>query len=719
MWQFGQRARHQLLLDQEMSGCPDRNNLLLATLGPGLSACLLDLFMMSAGPNLRGKVAHGEMDMSGVFPPFQCSSDPGTWCSDSTRRSSRGGEFGSKTRSAPDADIVKLTAGVFLVLCWRYDLGRGVTIDAHSGGIEPNNAGVDEPVGGGIGIENTMSPPPRLSNGFVQALSAADFCCSGWVPRFHPHELLEVDLRAARDEFDHLALALERRVISVELLPAGELACMSVAVMGDTVQAMAAAGREGYKAGDQPNTPEFEKREEGGQQQEDGKGVKAARNDAQSSEETINQGNHGGNRGHTYTSLEEASASFENTARNLVLRVTDTASRLMPPPSLAPKPAGGGSNHAPPATSGVHETPTKKNNQDSAGHGVFPGLLRVDEALREHTTSLTTRFERTTTHHQHPCHRLHVGDGGGGGGGSTERYQACSARTAAWEPLAPSPISAFAVYFYQHSKLCSDAEAPSPCCPDGHGLQGCSVFSEDDAANDGARATNAGASHEKGSSGRGPSACSGDKHRWSRVPNSGGSPRISPPTNVIKVVPLPQIACMSGLCRLCAEVARGLRERIVELEVLLAAGSARSGQRRTYATTLRVAPTLLRFLASAVAAVELFVIEWDQHTASSARTVVAETAEETVAATTAVPPHATAGLRFLRRLAAVTGALGLCVTSGAEPSSGSSTSGSKRATCKEKERAGGSGKKGFVQALAELASFLETKTARQGFAGCS
>lgn len=754
-----------------MCGCPDRNNLLLDTLGPGLSACLLDLFMMNAGPNLRGKVAHGEMDMSGVFLPFfqSCSQtsplppspsppsssddDPRTWCSDSTRKSSRGGDFGSKTRSVPDADIVKLVAGVFLVLCWRYDLGRGAMVDAHPGVIEPNNEGVvDEPAGGRIGGENSSSPPPpptRLSNGgFVQALSAADVCCSGWVPRFHPHELLEADLRTSREEFDRLALALQRRMISIELLPAGDLARMSVTVLRDAVQAKAAAGREaGDKAaGNPPNTPKFEKGVEAGQQQEDGKGMKALSKHAQSSEEKTNHGKDGGKGEHKNSpSLDEASAFFESRARSLVLRVTDTASRLVPPPSLGPKPAERGSGHPPPsATSGVRETPPppKKKNQDSAGHGVFPGLLRVNEALREHTIRLTTRFERTTTQHQHPCHHLHSG-GRGGGDGSTKRSQAFSAPAATGETLASAPTSAFAVHFRQHSQLCSDAAAPPPCPSDGRHQQGrCSVFFQDCAANDGVRATNTGAPEQdgsvppttrKGSSGRGrPSACSGDKQQWSRMLNSGeGLLRVSPPTNAVKAVPLPQIACMSWLCRSCAEVARGLRERIVELEVLLAAGSARSGQRRAYATTLRVAPTLLRFLASAVAAVELFVIEWDQRTASSsARTaVVAETAEETTAAAAAaVPPDAAAGLHFLRRLAAVTGTLGLCVTPGAEPSSRSSSnsgssSNSERATCKEKEKekeraAGGSaGKKGFVQALAELAAFLETKTARQGFAG--
>lgn len=715
-----------------MTGFPDRENLLLAALGPGLSACLLDLFMMSAGPNLRGKVAHGEMDMSGVFPPFQAcsrtahpppspslssSSDPGKGCGDDTRRCSRGGDVESWTRSGHDADVVKLTAGVFIVLCWKYDLSRGMVTDAHPGGIEPNIEGI-EPTGSGTrdnGGGSNISLPPRSSNGFIQALHTAEVCCSGWVPRFHPHELLEIDLQASREEFDHLALTLERRVISVELLPAGDLACMSVVVLGGTVShAMAAAEREaGDNVGNPPHTQEFDKGEDGGKQQQYGLGGKGARKDAQSSEDTVNHGETDAGGRHIYSpSLDEAPPLVGNDARRMVLKVTDTTRRLVPPTSLVNETAGGGSGHAPLATSG---------SQGSAARGVFPGLLRVDEALREHVINLAARFERSTTHHQHSCEYLH--GGGSGSGGSTECHKGCAALAAIGEIPISAPTSAFAVHFCQHSQLCPAATGP-PCCLDSRRRQGKSDFSLDDAAKDKVRATNAESvrgppqqdgsalpTTRKASSGRGPFACADDKQWWNLEPSSGGGRRISPTTNVIKAVPLPQIACMSGLCRSCAEIARGLRERIVELEALLAAGSARSGQRRAYATTLRVAPTLLRFLASAIAAVELFVIEWGRRTASSARTAQEGAGKETAA----LPPDGAAGLYFLRRLATVNGALGLCVTPVVEPGSGSS-SGSKGAACKE--RAGGAGKKGFVQALAELASFLETKTARQGFAGC-
>ncbi|CAM9255114.1 unnamed protein product, partial [Laminaria digitata] len=184
---------------------------------------------------------------------------------------------------------------------------------------------------------------------------------------------------------------------------------------------------------------------------------------------------------------------------------------------------------------------------------------------------------------------------------------------------------------------------------------------------------------------------------------------------------------MAGLCRSCADIARGLLARIGELEALLASGEARSGQRRAYAAALRVAPTLLRYLAAAAAAVEVFVVGWDarhdgeafaageigsgdRHTGSppppppppdgvlgsdsgaiglgarrspvpvAAAVVAAATAAEATEAGSAAAAGSTASvglaaaagsrdiaasLGFLRRLAAVNGSLALCVAAGA------------------------------------------------------
>lgn len=244
---------------------------------------------------------------------------------------------------------------------------------------------------------------------------------------------------------------------------------------------------------------------------------------------------------------------------------------------------------------------------------------------------------------------------------------------------------------------------------------------------------------------------------------------------------------MAGLCRSCADIARGLLARIGELEALLASGEARSGQRRAYAAALHVAPTLLRYLAAAAAAVEVFVVDWGaRHDGEAfaagvvggrypgspppphdgtrgsdsgavglggrqARVPVASAAAAATAAAVAVgateavgsvavaaaaaaagPPDTAASLGFLRRLAAVNGSLALCVVAGGERSatvgvlgkvagsgggnSGGVGGGGAVSVTARVEKSGGGGRKGYAQALAELASFLESKAARRGFA---
>lgn len=575
--QFGQRAKHQLLLDQTLSGYPDRKNLLLAALGPGLSAVLLDLFMMSAGPNLRGKVAHGEIDMAGVLSCSQTASLPpsSSFCSPSDSGTSCS-EGAGTTVGGPD--IVMLTAAVFLVLCRRHYPGSGVLV--RPGGTE----GIAGNSGSSDGNPNGSSPPPMFSDAFVQALDAADASCSRWVPRFHPHELLEADLQDCRDDFDGLAVALERRMVSVDVLPGGDLARMTVVVLGGGLCC----------SGDTPPPGTW-------------KGAGNKEGNPPSSQSVYGEGGGQGGDGEGRQTQDDASSLFD---RRLVLTVTDSASRLIPDA----------------ATSG----------------GIYPGLARVDEALRVHSLSLADRFKRSAARSQ----RRETGTG-----------------TPTSTPT-PTPTSAFATHY------CSQPAAVSSC-----GVNGAAV-------ND-------------------------NKVRRNNR-------RISPPTNVITASPLPQVSCVSGLCRACAEVARGLRDRLVELEALLAVGSARSKQRRAYATIVRVAPALLRFLASTVAAVELFVVEWDQRATppSAGEEAVTHAAEE------AVPPDSAAGLSFLRRLAAVNGTL--CVTPPGECSAKVVVGpGSRRSAAAGKDSCGEGAtckKKGFAQALAELASFLETKTARQGFA---
>lgn len=778
-----------------MSGCPGRPNLLLAALGPGLSACLLDLFMMSAGPNLRGKIAHAEVDIFSAFLPT-----PG-----------QGGEENSRhvvgCRTGPGVPgVVAITAVVFLVLCWRYDPALQT---AHGGGGSSGDVGYcsDD------GTKGSANSRRFNSEGFEKALRSCEAHCSEWVPRFHPHELLEVDLQASWAEFDLLARVLEARTVSVERLPDGkDLARMSVSISpradGDAVAAACGTTR-GVAVQEQTEDEDRDKR--------------------------TSEGNN------TSVATEEGAAPG-GSSPPVVLTVIDNASRLMPPvddaemgPATTPPPAGAGGR-------------ANKKQAMAAKSGLFPALLRVNRALREHRVALSGRFKRAaavcTLRQKGECppsayyaspHRVLNG----------AQYQQSEL------PASNGETSAFDIY--THSGRCQDFAGRSPTCLEGErgsSLEGAPSLAralpptiESPSSTTAAAASNggAGAAIVIGPSNLGAEnvpttsqstdttarSCRGGHYCNTRSPEDGGkislgardndghtptggdvtsmqtngfaSPqvgddtfstqrtiwrrernckprRISPPTNVVTATPLPQIACMAGICRVCADVARGVRERINELEALMTTGTARSGQRRAYAATLGVAGTLMRFLALTQAAVEAFVIEWDRQelqgaggtctTTTSANNTrgntppppVSESAASFGAPVDTMPvgspppplfpddddggsraaagpspllaapatrralPGAETRLAFLRRLAAVNGALGLCVLQGAGSSAGgeerllSGAPGSK-AGATTTTGGGGVQRKGYVQALGELASFLETKAARRGFAG--
>ena len=720
-----------------MSGCPGRPNLLLATLGPGLSACLLDLFMMSAGPCLRGKVAHGELDLSSIFTkpspqtcsssslssPFLSSSVAGFNEEDSCSGGGGGGGGGGGSDGGGDslaakampgiAGVVSLTAGVFFALCGRYDVRVGARA-AHRGGGDTVNRNPEEVprFGGGSGSSSpSVIFSSRGGDGgvdgsggsiFVEALASCDSHCSEWTPRFHPHELLEEDLQNSWTEFGHLAAALERRAISVEALPGADLARMTVSISlcdddddtgdsngdgdGGNSNSSVSQGERDYAVpatGKEPSESTRERMEE-------------ARQPSGGIDE--------GELSVVETKMEDR--PFKGTpATEVVLTLTDTAHRLIPPPAdaedlrLLPVPT----------KDGCGSTKRRGSMATNATSGVFPGLLRVNNALRHHVASLGGYFRRTAHH------------GGQGGSGLRHSSGAPLDLRPSGGCRQPAPalgegnLSAFTIYM--HSERCRNATTCALDCPDraprhalGDALRssstGTSASTCAGTSTSGSTSTSSPLKFKAGSSAERlvDGATMSDKHRDRREPvprtdehgngtdNSGGtngvvtpdtghprdtrrnahlgacregeddedgnarprpetylSPdlaptpaasatkapapaptraltppprttrcfrrhrdpgRISPSTNVVTAVPLPQIACMSSLCRSCADVARGLRAHIGELEALLASGAARSGQRRAYAATLHVAPTLLRYLAAAAATVEAFVLDW-------------------------------------------------------------------------------------------------------------
>lgn len=595
--QFGQRARHQLLLDQELAGYPGKPNLLLSTIGPGLSACLLDIFMMDAGPGLRGKIAHAEVDMSSVFMTT-LGPDTDAKCGNSSAGS-------GCERLASSYSLVNYTAAVFLVLCKKFDPARtGLGRSAACGG---NSKNVERESG------DKHSPQLAATGDFENAFVRCEAHCMGWVPRFHPHELLEADMHACWREFDDLALALEARAVSVKRLPEGGQAQLSVVVTQRDYLLRAIPERGTDKTG------EINQRERDALISQEGKG-------------------------HTVDGKPVRSCP-------LVLTVVDTAHRLIVP-------ATGRSNESSAARG------TSRNTQAATAN--VPSLAaRVRAALGHHCTHLAHRFERITRGRDlednsdvvgvsKPCDcssRPHAVLG-------------CEINRTSWSYVRRARRSAFAMY--THSQRClGEALCGLECldpawrkCSEREACTGDAIYSMQSVAArehrptigiDPGRECSESQPDEdsipvtsSGEGGRREAKLMLDEvcaSRWNGLSTRGDgkersvivkkpttdtlmeplrnwpphrkASRFCPSTNVITAIPLPQIGCMTSLCRVCADVARALLSRIEEEEAQVASGAARSGQRRAYAATVNIAPTLLCFLASAMGAVEAFVLEWD------------------------------------------------------------------------------------------------------------
>ncbi|RLN81792.1 hypothetical protein BBJ28_00024204 [Nothophytophthora sp. Chile5] len=95
---FGQKDKHQVLLHpvvlleaaddakiEAKGGARSRPNALYETLPFASLAVLLDLFMMSGGPNLRAKLCHGEADLSKFLRKEEGASSPASEISKATR----------------------------------------------------------------------------------------------------------------------------------------------------------------------------------------------------------------------------------------------------------------------------------------------------------------------------------------------------------------------------------------------------------------------------------------------------------------------------------------------------------------------------------------------------------------------------------------------------------------------------------------------------------
>lgn len=708
------------------------------------------MFMMEAGPGLRGKVAHAEVDMSRAFSSSACEL--------------RSGDVHGTTQTNR-MDLVHLVAAIFIVLCRRLD---------------PGSAAMDGVV---TGIDVDPSPPCQedldrfrlypsrgLSSDecFDRAIAECETHLSFWVPRFHPHELLEDEMQACWCEFEKLAHVIGDREVSVALLSEDSgLACMSIALQGSYSSRTSLSGRKYSSESRSPDRSEPDVVLAGSE-------VCRGPSDVESRVSRVQR----------------------------VLTVIDKTSRLMLPAREVQDNSSSG------------KAASKQSRSTKVAPSVLSLARRVRVALQCHCTRMSWRFSR--------INKAADVDARSSGDEPPNARLADSPYHGGTHPLSErGGASAFSVY--THSERCpGDGACLLLDCldptwrngsqgPTRHASTGAGDRSESTVVNrmdpsmgDEVKcAVRSRKGHAKTENEQGD--CRAQMSQWVRPPWSRSerhwkSCRISPPTNVIKVVPLPQVACMSALCRECANIARALRTRIAELEAQVMSSEARSGQRRAYAASLSVTPTLLCFLASTMSAVEAFVLEWDLRQTASSRGSASpdqsgssnsndapvgikthgesccglrgSSCEASFIQDDGPPPSVEArkhadvsftegkeqghlrdkqrkrqgqersgtpsatnearrdphSLTFLRRLAAVNGALSLCVLS--KVGTTSSGNGTATESCRgqlEERRAdpsssgdqgsGAGGRKGYVQALSELATFLETSTAIRGFAG--
>eukprot|EP00754_Rhynchopus_humris_P006497 Rhum_TRINITY_DN13119_c0_g1::Rhum_TRINITY_DN13119_c0_g1_i2::g.57198::m.57198 len=73
---YGQRGKHEVLLTPRVGS--GEANALIAALGVPLYSLLVDAFMAADGPNVRGAIMHGTVDLSAVFADGAAAADDGT-----------------------------------------------------------------------------------------------------------------------------------------------------------------------------------------------------------------------------------------------------------------------------------------------------------------------------------------------------------------------------------------------------------------------------------------------------------------------------------------------------------------------------------------------------------------------------------------------------------------------------------------------------------------
>jgi hypothetical protein len=220
---FGQRSKHQLLLDpflhpkhtlssEESTPTPplpslQRRNRLLEVIGPGTYSLLVDLFFSDAGTNLRSLFAHDEINLAQLSAPYfdSCCGHRLTSGGLETESGRQREAEGAMELYLQEMALVLLV--LYFGLCWRFESGESAAQRLTIHYLSQS---------GDVPTDLPPTPPTPLRGLSDSSPSAAlfrecHFFVNNWRSHFHPHRLLSQLIQSAFEGVQCCSLALHSR----------------------------------------------------------------------------------------------------------------------------------------------------------------------------------------------------------------------------------------------------------------------------------------------------------------------------------------------------------------------------------------------------------------------------------------------------------------------------------------------------------------------------
>ena len=242
---YGQRSRHQLLLDYSLHSNGGANQL-CAALGQGMHELLLDLFMHAAGPSLRARYAHGEAALCATDELLarQAAARLAPQAAGSARRQPDAAM--TSDAAAPAAAAAADNVAPPLALHLLYAALLSLCAAAHD---DASTARLQEVAGGAERLEITLAASARLHayrslcapstrlakrSASVQAAIAAALADGGWYSVNYPSMASDIDVRVPPQVAGGSPRTL---VVACEMRASDDKAAMRIRTLGEAVTA--------------------------------------------------------------------------------------------------------------------------------------------------------------------------------------------------------------------------------------------------------------------------------------------------------------------------------------------------------------------------------------------------------------------------------------------------------------------------------------------------